>query len=334
MRRRQSSGSQVVRRTINVAFATLLAAALISTTPAQSEVTKLPPKPPLKKSQDKHANGGAAGHHTDGLCDLYSSPGSFGVRCHRGTGTAETVGSILHGEPVPTCWLEDVSIQDLVDVYGYPKPEAGWVYKLRHCVGNIVLGNSPFYQPDMTHDAQIIKIRTDAGNCPQPYTAMMDDCLMPVEEPQSTVIAGLDAGNQGDIPDAILATKPMQKIRTHVEMTYYDAAFPKGSTNPRRTNNVIAGGKTMWAEMNESYIWPFGPGGERISCDVTLADGCKYTYKKSSHGQPNERYPFRMETDWVVYYRLPGGDPTELGRYQKYDDVDLPVLDVQSLIVH
>ena len=64
----------------------------------------------------------------------------------------------------------------------------------------------------------------------------------------------------------------------------------------------------------------------------TTPDACWWEYTQASTCQPGQIFPFRAEADWTVYYDG-GGAPQVLASFQKYDDLTLPVFDVQTLVV-
>jgi hypothetical protein len=69
------------------------------------------------------------------------------------------------------------------------------------------------------------------------------------------------------------------------------------------------------------------PGGNTSSGSSGSAD-----YPQSSAGQPGDQYPFRAEAYWTVYYDT-GAGPQILAHFQKYTDLQLPVYDIQTIII-
>lgn len=299
-----------------------------------------------QSSSDKNSDDGSGAQKDSGACRLYSTPSSFGLRCLGGSGVADTVLLLLHGEPAPHCWHDRISLKDLKELYNYDPPsDVTLTYFQFNCISGLDVDKSLAGQTNLQFHQQVFLKSTNAPPCAEPFTDAQTnvDCLMSLKTHQAEVIAGLDNGSRGYIPNAVLAPQPIAKVRTNVNMIYWDAAKPERSTDPKKTREVAAGGRTMWAVMTQSFIYPYGKNGQQIRCDVTLlvpagvgADNqpCNWKYPRSSHKQLNERYPFRMETDWAVFYR----EGTVVQRlnatdYKKFDDIELPVLDIQTLVV-
>lgn len=312
------------------------------TTPLAYAGKALPPKPPSPpRKPGISSNDGVRGNVDLGPCHLYATSGPFGGSCLKPGTKSETVGAILKSTPDPTCWDVAVSVDDARELYGEPAPLPGTGYYERVCItSKIDRGLSPGGQK-LQFSRRIRYMTIPAPECPQPYVPTDDTCLMKLTDIQKEVVDGFDTDRRSAIPDAILVTSPTLKIRTHVPITWVDKSTPVGSSNRRRTVDVTVGEYTMWAQMTASYIYPYGrdPGMLKIDCDVTAEAGekgaCVFPYPRSSHGQPNEAYPFVMETDWEVRFRPVGatGNGTLLAAPKKYNSLQIPVLDIQTIVV-
>lgn len=263
-----------------------------------------------------------------------------------GAGNSTTVRKILHGDSAQFCWDVKISDADLVNKYGY-LPDAADPYYLHSCVRGLILDNSPAVQPNVVPSQVVIQIhRADEHPCAgdpgkqQPYPATMQGtCIMTLTTRQQT-IAGLLEDNNAQIPGIVLTTHPSTRIRTNEWAAYTDRAEGGMTQTPK----YQVGAVTMWATMNRFSIHPYGPnsdvsktcnGTELVSdtdTPATKPGACWWRYPASSAGQPGQGYPFRAEADWTVYYDA-GGGPQVLAAFQKFSDLQLPVFDIQTIVV-
>jgi hypothetical protein len=167
---------------------------------------------------------------------------------------------------------------------------------------------------------------------------MMNDCIMTLTANQQQIVNEIDS-NAGRIPGIIITKHPSTKVRTNETVAYVDDA-DGGIT---RTANYQVGAVVMWAQMTRFSIQPYGPGGISKTCNGTAdvsntdtpqtkPDACWWTYDASSASQPDQNYPFRAEADWTVFYET-GGVTHVLKTFQKYSDLQLPVYDIQTLVI-
>ncbi len=276
-------------------------------------------------------------------CSLYATSSNFGMSCITGSsGDVTTVKEILGKDPVPTCWDDRISDADLASKYQYTQnPDAP--YYLHTCITGLQLDNSLYYQPDAQLNQQVIEIPKDAKPCPRPFTAdMTGKCVMWLTHNQHQVVSATQS-RAAQIPGITITTQPSTKIRTNEDIAYVDAATDENGNRITRTPDYQVGGVTMWGQLNSYKIYPYGPDGPSYPCNgteqvgrgdtrQTKPDACWWTYPQSSARQPNQVYPFRAEADWTVYYST-GGAAQVLAQFQKYDDLTLPVYDIQTLVV-
>jgi hypothetical protein len=316
------------------------------------------------------SSGGSKSGSDGNGCSFYANASRFGVAC--GTATT-TVRDILttHHEPLvhPDCWDIVISSTDL-PYYGYAPPNDGYLYYRHSCAtGDWADDNSPHNQPNVEVSQIVIQIPVDAPNCPHPWNdSYLRTCKATLTEDQTTLVTAMADG--GTIPSITLSTHPSTTVRTNVLTGFGDTAFdPDHHTVGGETQHYQLGGVEMWAVMTRYLIYPYGPGanaqgagcyngapfghfptaatpGTCEDCDgpTMLNAGstpdsapraCWWSYPKSSHGeQANETYNFRAEADWTVMYRdAPGAQAVAFADFRKWDDIDLPVYDVQSITV-
>ena len=300
---------------------------------------------PVKRPVASGGTDSGAGDTTTkdvGKCYVYANSGRFGPTY--GTNNGNTVQKILHGDPLPDCWDEIIPDTKL-SAYGYTPGTQP--YFIHSCLtGKVDPYATPRHQPDMQINQKIIPIPTNK-NCDAPppfHETSSGQCIEWLTDPEKGLFT---APLGGTIPSIVMVDHPTTKVRTNQPTAYQDVAFDfaQAQVIQRRTADYVAGGVTMWAEMDHYYIYPYGKDDhtDAKECDGTMTldatatstsapGACWYTYPSSSHGQPGESYPFRAEADWTVYYD-DGAGKTFLASFQKFDDVTVPVFDVQTAVV-
>jgi hypothetical protein len=315
------------------------------TTPAWASL--LPPSEPTgtpvpNPSSSSSASGTPTYGHARN-CSLYATASSFGMSCSHGSGDlqAKTVKEVLHGDDPPTCWDERISAADQVAKYGLADAPAGTSYYLHYCVTDLDPNAPVGTQAALQLNVEILEIPVDAKPCPKPYRAeMRGQCVMTLTHNQEQVVE-LSQLAGGQIPDIIVVQQPSTRVRTNQAIAYQN----RGDDGRTRTATYQAGAVRMWAQMTSYSIQPYGPGTDpRITCDgsIKLDDSatpesapkaCWWTYPRSSAQQPGKTYPFRAEADWTVFVD-DGAGTRAFARFRKFDDLELPVFDIQTLVVH
>lgn len=300
-------------------------------------------------------------------CAMYANASNFGVACLTGggTGKVQSVRDVLGTDALPTCWDDPISAQDLAKKYLQVNIPAA-PYYLHSCVTGIIETNSMYNQPKLQLNPLVIELRVGAPDCPKPYDeSMVGTCRMTLTAKQRSLVSGFEL-SEAQIPPITIVPVPSAKVRTNEAVAFVDVATDaNGKPVTTRTPDYRAGGVTMWAQMTGYGIFPNGPsprtdtcrpvsGGASsgppsqtnrcyLACDGTALvpagatpdsapHACWWRYPKSSANQPGKVYPLRAEADWSVYYRDAGGTHT-LQRFHKFDDLTLPVSDIQTVVI-
>jgi hypothetical protein len=275
-------------------------------------------------------------------CSLYATSSGFGMACVSGSVGVQsrTVKQVLDGDDPPGCWDERISADDQVTKYGLSDAPEGTSYYLHYCVTDLDLNAPVASQRAMQLNVQILEIPNDAQPCPSPQPAdRQGRCVMTLTHNQQQVVELAQRAN-GQIPPIVIVPQPSTRVRTNQAVAYQD----RGGDGTTRTSVFQVGAVRMWAQLTRFSIQPYGPAEQQITCDgsmrVTDADteastpqACWFTYPASSAEQTDHVYPFRAEADWTVYVDA-GLGPQVFARFQKYDDLRLPVYDVQTLVIH
>ncbi|HVU93277.1 MAG TPA: hypothetical protein VHC23_13635 [Jatrophihabitans sp.] len=338
----------MVRRRLLLPLLAGLAALAALAVAAPARASLLPPSqppsnPPVTDPGGTSSSSGTPTYGHARNCSLYANASSFGLTCTHGAGDvqAKTVKQVLHGDPPPGCWDEPISAADQVQKYGLPAAPEGTAYYLHYCVTDLDLDAPVGTQAALQLNVEIVEIPTPAKPCPKPYKPeMRGECVMTLTDNQRQVVE-LSQLAGGQIPDIIVVQQPSTRVRTNQPIAYQN----RGANGDTRTATYQAGAVRMWAEMTSYTISPYGPGTDpRIACDgsIKLDDSatpagspkaCWWTYPRSSAQQPGHTYPLRAEADWTVYVD-DGAGARAFAQFRKFDDLKLPVYDIQTLVVH
>lgn len=308
-------------------------------------------------------NGSAFG--TARSCALYATSTSFGMSCASDDGGPQPpkLNDELHGQDPPVCWDAYLTPEIAFAKYGVNTiPDTTYNTYLHTCVTGLDVKAPLSQQPGLNVHQTLIDIdKTKNAPCPDAdvthpsaseIAGVNMTCVLTVKDPQ-TVVSDFVANEATGIPAVTIVEHPaIDHVRTQVDTTFTDSVPCPGCTNDdTKTPVEDHGGVQMWAQMDglndaEPFkILPMGPnnkdtdpwnGPDQQECagtvDITAKDRCHYTYHQSSLTQPGHYYPFRAVATWRVFYD-DGTGRKQLAVFHKYDDVRLPVSDVQALVV-
>lgn len=271
-------------------------------------------------------------------CSLYATSTNYGETCYTGgsSGDVTTVKDILGKQQFP-CWDELVSDQDLVHKYGIPldtkNPAAP--YYLHSCITGLDLNSSLYYQPNVQLNQFVFTIPTGSAECPRPYKPeYTGKCIMTLTDKQRIVVGALTSQGQ-QIPEPVIVPDPDGDVRTNESVTYHVAPLDSHGRSQRSTQHVNIGGVDLYAVRSDNVVmYPYGKHGKAHPCtgDTSGPNACTWTYKESSAHQDGLVYPFRIEVQWTVVY-VTDGQTHVLAHFTKPADLDLPVKDVQTVVV-
>jgi hypothetical protein len=322
-----------------------VAALLVAlSSPASGYGTNPDPTPPTSPppTSSTSSSSGDPAQGTSHNCSLYATSAAYGLSCYHGA-ARQTVGEILKKDSEDFCWDERISDADLQSKYQYEQnPDAP--YYLHSCITGLDRDRpaTPGNQPGMVLSQWVIEIAHDATACKgdQPFPAdRVSTCIMVLTDNQQTIVDTVDSLS-GQIPGVVITTHPSTRVRTNEDVAYTDSA--EGGLT--KTADKQIGAVRMWAEMDKFSIHPYGPDGTSKTCNGTAdvsdtdtpqtkPDACWWAYDASSHDQPDQVYPFRAEADWTVY--VDGGAGARVfAQFKKFSDLQLPVSDIQTIVVN
>ena len=283
-----------------------------------------PPTPP--SSGGGTGGDGPADNLTWHNCSIVSGPQYIGGVCAGSKSEGRSVKEILGKDPVPGCWDDPVSDEDLAAMgkANVPGPD-GYTYYWHSCLSGI----DP---KTKTREPGGIQIKTwlthlPNGTPPQTLTAN-----------QQTLVDGVAARSNVPTPVAVVSPSDHPRVGLNV-------AFLNGSSG---SVDVQPLGAYIHAYVDHTYVEPLGPGLlPRIDCrgNGTPAtpgqtpepgDGlCWYKYAHSSAGQPQDMYPVRITSHWVVEISATGAAGTfePLDDFTKSAITPVPVTEIQALVV-
>ncbi|WP_375493229.1 hypothetical protein [uncultured Jatrophihabitans sp.] len=359
----------MVMRRLLVIVAVLVAAAVGAATPALAigDTSGTGPGGGSAGGDQTQGSDSGSAFTTAGRCALYANSSSFGMACVGGGGgaTPPTIQQLLgKGQKPPVCW--DTYLKPVLAFVKYgvvQPPDAGYNTFLHTCLTGLNLDAPLAQQPGLNLRQTLIDIdKTKSRPCrppngdvtaplPNEFAGVNMTCYLQVRNPQTKVTQFI-ASQPATIPSVTIVTHPaIDHVRTQVDTTFTDHVPCPGCSGLGTKTKVVdeGGGVRMWAQMDglndpEPFkILPRGHtdtdqwnGPDEQKCAGTAAltspDRCHYTYRQSSSQQAGHYYPFRAVATWRVFYD-DGTGPKQLALFHKYDDVRLPVSDVQTLVI-
>ena len=312
-----------------------------------------PPAPTQGSGGSQSASSGGSAQATVKTCHLYANPSGYGLSCvapGSGAGSA-SIRTILGKEPLPDCFDTVISPATMAAQYPEYAPVKGSHHYVHTCITGLDPNSDPTNQPGEHFNNAVITIVDGAPACfnydeahhkATPFTPeQRGRCVMSLTPKQHQVVNGLQS-DDGQIPDITIASQPSTRVRTNEDVAYVDTENASNGSGTR-TPDLTVGGVTLYAVMDRFKIYPYGPDGTSEVCDGTQQIGaddtratkphaCWWTYTRSSGDQPGLTYPFLAEADWTVHYQADGVDH-KLVSFQKPDEIQLPVYDIQTLVV-
>lgn len=253
-----------------------------------------------------------------GNCAVVASPSYLGVSCGTGKSGQVIVKKVLGDDPVPTCWHEPVSAEELA-AFGYGEtPGAAWYWEW--CVTGITKEPNRF---DPEFQVGLVAIRDG-----QPVTTLTVN--------QTDLI---DFARGADVmPFPIAVVSPISHPRVGAWVSYFNG------TDDEVT--VQTGGITLRAQVDSIRVEPYGEGaGDAVTCagsgfharrgdTPATAPGCWVKYDRSSAAEPDNQFWVWISAHWVVDISTDGGaNWTRFNEFDKAQNTIVPVTEIQTLVV-
>lgn len=259
-------------------------------------------------------------------CSIVSGPSYVGGVCAGSKSEGKTVKQILGDDPVPDCWDEPVSEEQLAAMgkENVPGPD-GYTYYWEHCLTGVDKKTKTVEPGGMHISTELHTI--DNGKPPRTLTAN-----------QQALVDG--KADQGNVPAPIAVVSPADHPRVGLDVAFSNASSGDFYVRPL--------GAVIHAYVDHTYVEPLGAGvAPKKDCpgNGTVAkpgqrpaegDGlCWYRYLRSSAGLANEAYDVQITSHWVVEISATGTPGTfeRLDDFMKSATTRLPVTEIQALVV-
>jgi hypothetical protein len=135
------------------------------------------------------------------------------------------------------------------------------------------------------------------------------------------------------------------QVRVNQQFAFHNTP-PAGDSSATLAGPLNAGGVEMRAVMTSFTVYPLGDGTAPLVCPdlgiavvhsgdtpQTVPNGCWYSYQNSSGAQPGQRYTVRVQAHWQIQIDA-GAGWTVFNQFDKWSYLELPVYDVQSLVIN
>lgn len=197
-----------------------------------------------------------------------------------------------------------------------------------------------------------------------------NDCVLTLTDIGHQLVDPTQASTR-TVPNVLIVRHPTTTVRTNEAVAYSDESGAQNGVTPSRTDTQVINGSQMYAVISDYRVYPYGEGtatghetctlgahqvkplrpadmqpGVCKKCDGTITvtqrdtplsvpDACWWTYTQSSAVIPGTlAYPLRSQATWSVYYNTGNGTGDHLlSTVEEYDTTQLPVLDVQSVVI-
>ena len=258
-------------------------------------------------------------------CSIVSGPQYVGGVCAGSRSEGKSVKEILGDDPVPDCWHEPVSEEDLAAMgeHNVPGPD-GYTYYWYHCLTGIDV-KTKVAEPGGIH------ISTELVTLPNGKPPLT------LTHNQQVLVDG--QADRGNVPTPIAVVSPSDHPRVGLDVAFSNLSDGDFYVRPL--------GAVIHAYVVSTDIEPLGAGrAPLISCpgNGTIAkpgqarvegDGlCWYRYLHSSAGQPDDVYDVRITSHWVVEIAANDSGPFQrLDDFTKSATTRIPVTEVQALVV-
>lgn len=312
-----------VRRLAAAAVLSVLVGSGTSMAPAYAGYDPPPPA-------DPGGGGGTTDPPADNItwhnCTIVSGPQYIGGVCAGAGNDGRTVKQILGKDPVPDCWDDKVSDEDLqaMGKENVPGPN-GYTYYWHRCLTGVDKKTKTVEPGGMHIETSLIHLPN--GTPPQTLT-----------HNQQVLVDGI--ADRGNIPTPVAVVSPSDHPRVGLNVAYLNGSPGELDVRPL--------GAVIHAYVDHTYVEPLGKGvapkidcpgnGSPASPGQTPVEGdglCWYKYLHSSAGQADDVYRVQLTSHWVVEISATGAPGTfeRLDDFTKSSITPVPVTEIQALVV-
>lgn len=299
-----------------------LAAAALLFTPATGSMAvggKEPEPVPPTTNQTKRAT------YKDGTrtCRTVAGPRWIGAVCtDSGTGVdmSQVIRDILDGDPLPECWHEPLTGQELRELGLRNGEGASWYWVT--CLYGV--------------DPETFEIDDEGAYTAIYYRRVSDDRVVELTENQEALIERVASDRR--VPSPILGVSPSALPLVNQDVSFFNISDDELHVN------VAAMGVQMRGEILELQVHPYGTTEALLTCDrngyraepgETREDhrgGCWHLFDRSSLGLEHDAFMAHVATRWRVEINR-GNGWEHFHTFNKTARQWVQVNEVQALVV-
>jgi hypothetical protein len=310
------------------------------------------PHPPKSPTPSPPSSSGQGSSRDVDNCHLYGGPEGFGLSCGTRSGAkGDSVAEILGGDPVPACWDEAASAQDVANLGVTDTTD--FDYYWRWCLTGVnpktktVTGKGIGFTRTFTWLPKGTKDCAPLGKR-YPIAAA---CRIGLTQRQRELV-DMQARDTMIPSPAVVAKPAAVRVRVSVAFVDDDAVTDKAISwdgHEATVGPIAAGAVQMRALLLGYRIDPTGTGQDAFDCPgfgrVVPPDGatpatapaaCWYRtgYAHSSARQTGEAYPVTVTATWVIQYDAGGGWQPLGDPFDKTQQTPLRVSEIQTLVIN
>lgn len=282
--------------------AVLAAAGLVLATavPAQAGLND-PPTRPGEDTVPWDDNGSVRikTHQTGGgsACTFIASPNSIGGICVRASAfDGPTIEEVLGGDPLPECWDEKLTDEELADINLAHGEGTSWYW--HRCLRGIDPETLEIDPEGLYFQIGIWPIADDSP-----------DLVSLTPNQQAFVDRFVDRGN---VPRPLLVASPSPVPWVNDDVAFFNFGDDEVSLN------LAQPGVAMRGKITEIKVFPEGPDGPVVTCPgsgiqvdaddtpQTVPDACWHAYEQSSLGREGDHFEANIYAKWQVDIRING----------------------------
>jgi hypothetical protein len=307
--------------------AALLAAAglaLATALPAQAGLNDPPVRPGegitwgsggAVKVKTMQTGGGSA-------CSFIASPNSIGGVCVRANAfTGVTIEEILGGDPLPECWDERLTDEELRDINLVHGEGTAWYW--HRCLRGI--------------DPETFEIGPDGLHFQVGIWPFADG------DPELTFLTPNQQAfverfvHRGNVPAPVLVASPSPVPWVNDDVAFFNYGDDEVSVD------LAAPGVQMRGRITEIMVYPEGPDGPAVTCPgsgvqveaddtpQSVPDACWHAYEQSSLAQEGDAFEAEIYAKWQIDVRI-GGTWRPFHEFSKGAPATVQVNEVQALV--
>lgn len=302
-----------------------LCLALATAVPAQAGLNDPPTRP--GEGPNPWGDGGTVRiktHQTGGgsACTFIASPNSIGGVCVRANAMdGPTIEEVLAGDPLPECWDEKLTDEELADINLAHGDGTSWYW--HRCLTGIDRETYEIGPEGLFFHIGIWPIADDSP-----------DLVFLTPNQQAFVDRFVDRGN---VPRPVLVASPSPVPWVNDDVAFFNYGEDEISLN------LSQPGVAMRGRVTEIMVYPEGPDGPHVTCPgsgiqvdeddtpQSVPDACWHAYEESSIGKDSDAFEAAIYAKWQVDIRI-NGEWQPFHEFSKGSPAMVQVNEVQALV--